>query len=178
MIDFSKLQTTDYPGYYVTVEGRVFSDWVPRKQWRGATLRELKPRKQTGGYFEIAVCRAASIDGKQHNVTVHRLVLTAFRGHRPNGTEARHLDGDRSNNRLDNLEWGDHTTNMADQRRHGTLRTGAEHPMSKANRELRRRQIEAGERAAISIRARRRARAEAARQALLSKSKGEGGTNG
>ncbi len=36
---------------------------------------------------------------------VHRLVLEAFVGPRPKGCNANWLDGNRQNNRLDNLEW-------------------------------------------------------------------------
>src|SRR4051794_38956740 len=36
---------------------------------------------------------------------VHHLVLEAFVGQRPNGCEAAHLNGDRLDNRLENLIW-------------------------------------------------------------------------
>ena len=51
---------------------------------------------------------------------VHRLVCRAFNGP-PNGARvARHLNGDKSNNRATNLAWGTHADNMADSKRHGT----------------------------------------------------------
>jgi hypothetical protein len=52
---------------------------------------------------------------------VHRVVLEAFVGPCPEGMECRHLDGDRRNNRLDNLCWGTRAENWDDKRRHGTL---------------------------------------------------------
>lgn len=50
---------------------------------------------------------------------VHHLVLEAFAGLRPEGTEARHLDDDPSNNHLDNLAWGTRRENVLDQVRNG-----------------------------------------------------------
>ncbi|MGM4987401.1 HNH endonuclease [Tardiphaga sp. 841_E9_N1_2] len=50
----------------------------------------------------------------------HRLVLLAHVGPCPYGQIARHLDGTRTNNRLDNLEWNTPSVNQMDRRRHGT----------------------------------------------------------
>ena len=60
-----------------------------------------------------------------HSHTIHKLVLEAFRGPRPHGMEARHLDGDGTNNRLSNLCWGTHAENYADRIRHGTAPIGS-----------------------------------------------------
>lgn len=51
---------------------------------------------------------------------VHRLVLEAFIGPAPDGMECLHLDGDPTNNRLDNLRWGTRSENLRDAVRHGT----------------------------------------------------------
>lgn len=61
------------------------------------------------------------VGGKQKWVPVHVLVALAFHGERPHGMEVRHLDGDRLNNRADNLAWGTHAENMQDAVRHGTI---------------------------------------------------------
>jgi predicted transcriptional regulator len=54
---------------------------------------------------------------------VHRAVLTAFRGPYPGkGFEARHLDGNKQNNRLGNLAWGTRRENADDRIRHGSCR--------------------------------------------------------
>jgi len=51
---------------------------------------------------------------------VHRLVLLAFVGPSPDGMEACHNDGDRSNNVLSNLRWDSRSENNKDRIRHGT----------------------------------------------------------
>lgn len=54
---------------------------------------------------------------------VNRLVAIAFHGPPPAGrNDCRHLDGRPANNRADNLAWGSRAENMADAKRHGTLR--------------------------------------------------------
>ena len=58
--------------------------------------------------------------GRQSTRLVHHLVLEAFVGDRPDGTEACHWDGDPSNNELSNLRWDSHKANEADKFRHGT----------------------------------------------------------
>jgi len=59
---------------------------------------------------------------------VHVLVLTAFRGPRPFGREGAHLDGDRSNCRLDNLVWATHVENEGHKRLHGRGPQGSRNP--------------------------------------------------
>lgn len=56
---------------------------------------------------------------------VHRLVLEAFIGSCPQGMECRHLDGNPSNNRLDNLVWGTHSENNRDIVTHGKHNYGS-----------------------------------------------------
>ena len=51
---------------------------------------------------------------------VQILVLEAFVGPRPDGYECRHLDGCRTNNRLENLRWGTRSENQRDRNLHGT----------------------------------------------------------
>jgi hypothetical protein len=63
-----------------------------------------------------------SINGKCKTYSSHKYVLTTFRGTAPEGTECRHLNGIRTDNRLENLTWGTHSENSVDQVNHGTHR--------------------------------------------------------
>lgn len=58
--------------------------------------------------------------GRGKTIYVHRAVLLAFRGAPDDGQEARHLNGDRQDNRIENLEWGTRVENAEDRLRHGT----------------------------------------------------------
>lgn len=80
------------------------------------TPRQMKPQRSWNGYYRVILTG----DDAKRLFTVHRLVATAFHGPAPDGAEVRHLDGDRANNRADNLAWGTHSQNMNDAYRHGT----------------------------------------------------------
>ena len=59
---------------------------------------------------------------------IHQLVLEAFVGPRPPGTEARHFpDSDRANNQLSNLSWTTPLVNQRDRDIHGTHNKGIRH---------------------------------------------------
>ncbi len=68
-------------------------------------------------------------DKKRINVLVHKLVLLAFVGPAPEGTECCHNNGIASDNRIENLRWDSHANNNADRKRHGNYATGKRHPM-------------------------------------------------
>ena len=71
--------------------------------------RQLKPSKTKSGYFEV------NIGGKKHNEKwmVHRLVAEVWmkEGHFE-GAQINHIDGNKGNNSLDNLEWVTRSENM------------------------------------------------------------------
>lgn len=98
---------------------------------RGPTGRILKPGLHPKGYHGVVL----SGRGKRASVLIHKLVLEAFVSPRPDGLEARHLDGDPTNNRLSNLIWGTSSENELDKRRHGTSQQGARNAMNKLTEE-------------------------------------------
>lgn len=51
---------------------------------------------------------------------VHRLVALAFHGEPSPGMQVAHNDGDRHNNRPENLRWATPASNCADRKQHGT----------------------------------------------------------
>lgn len=63
----------------------------------------LKPRKHTGGYMRVVLCK----DKKHYDHYIHRLVAQAFISNPKNLPEVNHKDEDKSNNFVDNLEWCD-----------------------------------------------------------------------
>ena len=73
--------------------------------------RILKPVCITGGYLAVSL-------GYNKQRTVHRLVAAAFFG--PSTQMVLHKDGDRQNNTVQNLYYGDGFDNAADAIRHGT----------------------------------------------------------
>lgn len=108
-----------YEGYEVSNYGRVRSvdRTIQRKDGRTQRCkgRMLKPREHEKGYLTVNPCNE---DGNK-NRYVHRLVLEAFVGKCPDGMETLHIDGDPTNNRVDNLRWGSSSDNPLDIIRHG-----------------------------------------------------------
>lgn len=67
------------------------------------------------------------VDGKTIKRPVHYMVLSAFCGERPEGLEACHCNGIRTDNRIENLRWDSHTENNRDRIKHGTIPRGEKH---------------------------------------------------
>jgi len=124
----------DCSHYEVSNRGQVRS--LPRLvKCRGAGLRQVVGGIVKQPALKITGYRLATLSldaGGRRTFLVHLLVLKAFRGTPPvTGMVCRHLDGDVDNNRLANLVWGTCKENMDDQRRHGTLSMGENHPCAK-----------------------------------------------
>lgn len=98
--------------YQVSNLGRVRSLNRTIVQSNGKTQarrgRLLKPRPTKAGYRQVHLYE----EGAGANQYIHRLVLDAFVGSAPDGTECNHKDGDKTNNHVDNLEWVSHTENI------------------------------------------------------------------
>ena len=106
-----------WPGHAVGDNGTVWS-CIPlgRHVYRMAFARWRKLRCfKANGYKRVR------LGGRKNrrDFYVHRLVLTTFIGPRADATETRHLDGNRTNNRLSNLAWGTASDNAVDRLRHG-----------------------------------------------------------
>jgi hypothetical protein len=99
------------PGYYINRSGEVF------------TVRKLAVRRDKQGY--------ARVQSGRLRAGVHSLLAKVFLpAPRPEQNEVRHLDGNPSNNSLDNLAWGTRGENAQDMARHGTLK-GEKNPKAK-----------------------------------------------
>lgn len=70
----------------------------------------LKPwDKHKGGYYLIGI----SMNNRREAKLIHRLVAEAFIPNPENKPQVNHIDGDKRNNKVDNLEW---VTNAENQR--------------------------------------------------------------
>ena len=115
------LPIAGYEGCYsVSNLGRVRSEsrtaMVGNGNHRRVPEAILKPQKNPGGYLTVSLWE----NGKQKLRYVHRLVLEAFVGEEPPGTQACHWNDDPEDNRLENLRWGTPTENRLDSVRNGS----------------------------------------------------------
>ena len=76
--------------------------------------RVLRPGPSNYGHLSVVL-------GRGNTRMVHTLVLEAFRGPRPSPKhDSRHINGDPTDNRLDNLAWGTRSENIRDAVAHGS----------------------------------------------------------
>lgn len=102
----------DWPAYEVSDLGRVRR--IRRGKGTQATL--LKQMIGKRGYPVVGL----TMMPRRKKVVVHRLVCLAFHGEPPEGKNCvAHGDGNRTNNRADNLRWASHSDNAQDTKAHG-----------------------------------------------------------
>ena len=90
-----------FPDYYVTSDGNI---------WSNKSHKLLIPTPNSTGYLTVSL----QANGKQFTKKLHRLVAEAFV---PNDDPAHkttvdHIDGDKTNNRADNLQWLSRAANI------------------------------------------------------------------
>lgn len=85
------------PVYYADEEGNIYRN-----------DKKLSPVDNGLGYKQIKL----RLNGVRYNRYVHRLVWIAFNGEIPDGYEINHINHDKSDNRLKNLELVTHSDNL------------------------------------------------------------------
>lgn len=85
--------------YTVFPDGRIFKD---------GKKDQMRPYKKNNGY--MCVCMR-DIFGIRHHMLVHRVVAMTFLPDRGYGTQVDHINGNKEDNRLDNLRWVTHSEN-------------------------------------------------------------------
>jgi plasmid maintenance system antidote protein VapI len=106
-------------GYGASRDGQI---WTERSQWGAGpegVYRLMKVQTTRAGYLRAQLM----VDGKQKKVAVHRATLAAWVGEIPEGMQINHLNGNKADNNIGNLE----VTTAAENSRHA-VRTGLRHP--------------------------------------------------
>lgn len=119
-------QVPGFSDYFINKSGDVFS-FAPRAN-RGRPESPVRKKAWfSRGYPSVSLAR----EGKDFKKYIHNLVLEAYIGPRPQGYQCRHLNGVKTDNRLENLKWGTRSENQLDRNDHGTGNRGEKHGMSK-----------------------------------------------
>ena len=106
-----------YSRYRITSDGKVFSI-----NYNNTGIEQEMKQGSKRGYKVVGlVCD----DGKRRFIGVHRLVASEFIPNPDNKPEVNHINGDKSDNRVENLEWVTSTENQ----RHA-FKTGLQKPHS------------------------------------------------
>lgn len=131
-------QWADYPhnkNYQISSDGRarskerqVLGRW---NSMRTIGAKEMSLQTTPQGYqFFVAYNNTL-----HKTVLMQRAVLETFIGPQPDGMEACHENGIRSDNRLENLRWDTRSANAHDKKQHGTMTWGEQHGNSKLTEE-------------------------------------------
>lgn len=86
-----------FPEYMACTDGRIYS--IKRERW-------LIPQNRGGGYHYVNL-------GRSNPRRVHRLVAITFLPNPYNKPQVNHIDGNKTNNSLTNLEWSTASENTA-----------------------------------------------------------------
>jgi hypothetical protein len=83
--------------------------------------------RKKDGYVQLPLSKG----GVVARAYIHQLVAKAFHGNRPLGMDAAHDNGNKADNRADNIEWKTRKENNLDRIRHNTLAHGERHGQSR-----------------------------------------------
>lgn len=97
-----------FPGYFVARDGKVYSNKKNNISNPNGELRELKPWI-TNGYEVIGL----QIQNVRKKFKVHRLVAEAYIPNPDNLPQVNHINEDKTDNRVENLEWMSNANNIA-----------------------------------------------------------------
>lgn len=129
-VQYKDLEPLGFPKYRVGDDGSLWSnhsgEWKELKQRHYIAKRNSKP------YCTIILTDA---EGKKCCRMVHHLVLEAFVGPCPPGMECCHENDIGTDNRLTNLRWDTHKSNIDDAKRNNKIVKGESHPNSRLSEE-------------------------------------------
>ena len=103
----------DFPNYEVSTFGNIKNT---------TTNKMLKLQQNYAGYVKITLC---TNNKKSNSCIVHRLVANSFIPNPENKSTVNHIDRNKSNNHIDNLEWA----TMSEQNYHSALVSKKERPL-------------------------------------------------
>jgi hypothetical protein len=95
----------NYNGYYCSKDGRIFS-------LRKSNPKELKGNPDKDGYLSVALQITAN---KRNYLRVHRIIASTFLGN--SDLQVNHINGNKQDNRLENLEYTTQQENQSHRRK-------------------------------------------------------------
>ncbi len=122
-----------FDAYLVSNTGKVMTKERAYKNGNVKMARVLPQRENSNGYMRVAL---KLVDGIRREYLVHRLVAELFIPVVDGKTFVNHIDGNKKNNSVENLEWCTRSENERHSRMmglhpYGGYLSGEKHPMHK-----------------------------------------------
>ena len=102
-VNMTKIQ--GFENYEVDELGQIWS--LPKKTRKGVRMIKALKHPKTG-YMYVDLCK----DGKVKKFTIHRLVALNLIPNPENKDQVNHINGDKTDNRVENLEWNTRSENQ------------------------------------------------------------------
>lgn len=122
--------------YIIYEDGTVFSPNYIDKNGFNRIGRKIKPTVSKKGYLRVALIM---VNGEKRYYSVHRLVASYFIENPLQKPEVNHIDGNKKNNNINNLEWVTSSQNIKHSYdtglRSGTCHIGEKNNMAKLTEE-------------------------------------------
>ena len=94
--DFVKVNEEGFDSYYISKDGRLL------KLYKTGNIKFINPRLDAYGYMRVSI---TDNNGKRKDRKMHRLMAQTFIPNPENKPEVNHINGNKSDYRLENLEW-------------------------------------------------------------------------
>ena len=105
------VKLAEYPQYRISKDGRIYSE----------RIKNVIDLKYACGYYRLPL---KNKNGEMKNISIHRLVAMAYIPNPDNLPIVNHIDGDKLNNKIENLEWATYKTNAKHAKELGLVGTG------------------------------------------------------
>ena len=106
-MEYKRKDIEGFDGYEIDTVGNVFTNKTPRRRLISKDGM-LSVRPNSSGYKQVGLYA----NKKVKYLLVHRLMWEAFKGPIPEGMTVDHIDGDYTNNTIENLQLLSHADNI------------------------------------------------------------------
>lgn len=118
-----------YDIYEASTHGR-----IKNIDFHGTGIQRIRSfkKKNSGGYYKLIMCH----NGTRNHTTVHQVIAKTFLPNPENKPFINHIDGNKVNNMVENLEWCTHIENMNHAKENCLNPYGSKHGMSKIDESI------------------------------------------